>query len=129
MPNQQKILLTSLFLLGIIPLLIILFGDRDLIQSLTKEDGPAENLTALFYLVGSVLCAISIHKSEYKTLPILWALLCFIFLGEETSWFQRIFNYSVTSVEAMSTQNEFNLHNLEVFHTGSLLGSPSLKTF
>ena len=49
----------------------------------------------------------------------------FFFIGEETSWGQRFFHYSVPAVEQMSAQNEFNLHNLEIFQGGHLT-NPSI---
>ena len=45
-------------------------------------------------------------------MAIVWLVLCVLFLGEEVSWFQRVFGYSVPAVEAINSQGEFNLHNI-----------------
>ena len=44
-----------------------------------------------------------------------------IFLGEETSWFQRCLDFSVPAVENINTQSEFNFHNLNMIHGGQLI--------
>ena len=74
-------------------------------------------------MIGFIVCFIAIFKVERILLPIFWAILCIVFLGEETSWFQRLFHYSVPEVEQINVQNEFNLHNLKMFHGGSLTKS------
>jgi hypothetical protein len=44
----------------------------------------------------------------------MWALLCFLFFGEETSWLQHWAGYATPdSIRAMNVQSEFNLHNLQ----------------
>lgn len=62
-------------------------------------------------------------KRKRNFFSIVWVVLLILFLGEETSWFQRIFNYSVPSIEGMNAQEEFNFHNLDIFQGGSLLDS------
>jgi hypothetical protein len=112
-----KSLLAKIFLfVGIASILTIWLVGPDTANSLAKEDGVVETLSAIFWLSASVFSlVIAIRvKSKQKVMPIVWALLCFVFLGEETSWFQRTLNYSVPSIEQVSTQNEFNIHNLEI---------------
>jgi hypothetical protein len=74
-------------------------------------------------MVALIVCFIAVFKNEHKLLPVVWAILCFIFIGEETSWFQRLFNYSVPWVEQVNQQKEFNLHNLNIFQSGKLTNS------
>jgi hypothetical protein len=107
-------------LIGIASVLFVWLGDPGNVYALTREDGVVENLSALFYVIGFIVSFISIFKNERKHLPIIWAVLCFIFLGEETSWFQRVFHYSVPLVEQNNAQNEFNIHNMKLFHGGNL---------
>ena len=121
----KRIHIPIAFLFGIFSILFIWFGEADNVSVLIKEDGVVENLSAIFYMAGFIVCLISIFKVERKLLPIIWAVLCFVFLGEETSWFQRIFHYSVPEVEKINVQNEFNFHNLIIFHGGHLT-SPSI---
>ena len=115
---------------GIISISFVFLGDPDFVYSITREDGLIENLTAVFYMIALIFSFISIFKGKPIFLPLTWAILCFIFLGEETSWFQRVFDFSVPTVENINAQNEFNLHNLKIFEGGSLLDNPiTLKTF
>jgi hypothetical protein len=122
-------------LFKIIPFLSIVFGlssllvlwtvDQNLAICATKEDGFVETLSALFYLVGIIVSFITALKTKPRYLAVIWMLLCTIFLGEETSWFQRYLGYSVQSVENLNAQKEFNLHNLIVFQGGKLADSSS----
>ncbi|WP_353777537.1 hypothetical protein [Winogradskyella sp. 3972H.M.0a.05] len=109
-----------LFALGLLSILFIAFSTEAFAYKITREDGVIENITAIFYLAGFIVGVITIFKTKKMLLPIAWTLMCFIFLGEETSWFQRIFNYSVESVESVNAQNEFNLHNLSIFEGDDL---------
>ena len=111
------------FVFGISVTLYVWFGEPSTINILAKEDGVVEYLSVIFYMVGLMVCLIALFKSEHKFLPLVWAILCFIFIGEETSWFQRLFDYSVPWVEQMNEQKEFNLHNLNIFQSGKLSGS------
>jgi len=99
-------------------------------QSLLRyslEDGPVENVTAaLFGLACTGLIVMMFRspllregKGWYRYLFLVgWALLMFVFFGEEISWGQRILGFSAPDVvAAANAQNEFNLHNLEVLQT------------
>ena len=107
-------------LFGLIAIFYIRYGDLENTSFLTKEDGLIENLSALFYLMGFFISLISISRNERILLPIVWAALCLLFLGEETSWFQRVFHYSVSFIEQRSDQGEFNLHNLKILNSSPL---------
>jgi len=116
--NRKLIIITLLF--GLTSTLFIWFSDVDYGQIITYEDGLFENLTAIFYLIAFVLSLLASIKNRRFKLAIIWVFLSFVFLGEETSWFQRIFNYSVPLVEDANVQNEFNIHNIEIFQGGGL---------
>lgn len=118
---KNKLLMPFSLVFGLFFVLFIWFGEPNFVVEITEEDGFIEYLTAVFYLLGFFLAIIAIFKRKKRlVLAIVWAILCFMFLGEETSWFQRILKYSVPGVENVSSQNEFNLHNLEIFSGDSL---------
>ena len=51
-----------------------------------------------------------------------WSFCALVFFGEETSWLQHYANYTVPEdIAAMNTQSEFNLHNLNIFQSKSLM--------
>ncbi len=102
-------------LFGFVTTFYIRYGDRENVLFFTKEDSLVENLSAIFYLVGLLISLISIFRKKHILLAIVWAVLCLLFLGEETSWFQRQLEYSVPLVEQHSLQHEFNIHNLAMF--------------
>jgi len=114
--NARHILISLIF--GFTTIFYIRYGDFT--SALTKEDGIIEYLSALFYLVGFFAGLISIHKNGHILFTLLWTALCLIFLGEETSWFQRLLHYSVPFIERQNAQNEFNIHNLNIFNNTSL---------
>jgi hypothetical protein len=111
----NKILIPISLLFGLVAIFYIRYGDRENVLFFTKEDGVVENLSATFYLVGFFISLISVFRKEHALLSIVWAALCLLFLGEETSWFQRYLEYSVPFVEQRSLQHEFNIHNLAIF--------------
>lgn len=115
MLSKYNLTVRILFYFGLLSLLFIWLGKQSYVYQITREDGIVENLTAIFYLLGFIFGLRAIFKNKQLLFPIIWTILCFFFLGEETSWFQRIFNYSVPAVENVNAQNEFNLHNLELF--------------
>ncbi|MBT8272816.1 MAG: hypothetical protein KJO77_03350 [Bacteroidia bacterium] len=121
MDRNQKIFLGA-FIFGIFSVLFIWFGEPAFVSRITREDGEVENLTAVFYLIAFILCLLSFVKDRKFYLALIWVFLCFVFLGEETSWFQRLFKYSVPTIEEMNAQDEFNIHNLDVFQGGGILG-------
>ena len=105
----------------IVLLTIVLVSGPETAGRIALEDGPAEYLQALFYVGGLVASVWAFMRGYNRLLAGLWAVLCLLFFGEETSWMQRIFDYSVPSVEATSSQGEFNLHNQFIFGSGRLL--------
>jgi len=119
MTKKEKTLYQIIALFGLFSVTFIWLGKQEYVYQISREDGVIENLTAILYLLGFIIGVVTVYKlrSNRKALlfPIIWTFLCFVFLGEETSWFQRLFNYSVPGVESVNAQKEFNFHNLAIF--------------
>lgn len=96
-------------------------------SSYGAEDYVIENLTAIFFLISSIGFFITALKSTYLKkqntnmayfMIIAWAILMFIFFGEEISWGQRIFNFNTPdSLMEVNLQGEFNIHNIGIVDT------------
>jgi hypothetical protein len=99
------------------------FLNERISAALTKESGYIESAGVIFFAIALFFLVKISLKRKNIILPIIWALLCVIFIGEETSWFQHYFHYEVPAVEKINVQNEFNIHNLEIFQGGKLTGS------
>ena len=99
---------------------------------IAKEDSYFENGTALLFLVISILFLVlffridmfrkeedKLYFSSYtkRIFFLLFALMFFVFFGEEISWGQRIFGFETPeAIKVRNMQNEFNFHNIDVFH-------------
>ncbi len=108
--------------LAIALLIVIWQCDQETADRLYQEDGIIENLAALSYLSGLFFCGYRLVRPGPKSVKTLvfWGVLCVIFLGEEISWGQRLFNYPTPALIAeINTQEEFNLHNLACLQGGS----------
>ena len=121
-------------------LIIILFYipcfiSNEVLKQLTEEDGFYENLGALLFLATSItFFMLAINPAYYRAeadgqrnsaRKYFWFLaLLFLFaFGEEISWGQRIFNFETPEIiKKINIQDEFNLHNLEIFHGKTLEG-------
>lgn len=115
--------------------LVILWKMPEQATSLGIEDGPAENLTALFLLVASIAMAIHAAKlilnnqsRQLATLALLASIAFFVFAGEEISWGQRILGIETNEfMQEYNWQGEMNFHNLHTdlfnvaFHYGALV--------
>lgn len=87
------------------------------------EDGPIEYISALLFGLTSLGFVIFMGRSRFLrrrtewwryVFVICWALLMFVFMGEEVSWGQRIFDYETpASVRDSNVQGEFNIHNYQ----------------
>ena len=97
--------------------------DGQSVVEMSEEDGPVENLSSIFFLLSSICFVIAARRSDFlkrkKEIPRylmigLWALLMFIFAGEEISWGQRVFGFATPEVLGeMNTQDELNIHNIK----------------
>lgn len=85
----------------------------------TQEDGFAETMQVIFYLLTLILGLIVTRRqwqSEHKVIAFLYTGLCFalfFLIGEELSWGQRLFGWQTAeSLVEINKQNETNLHNI-----------------
>jgi hypothetical protein len=92
---------------------------------LWEEGAAVESLSALGYAVA--FCAFIWAGRRTRGLPRLWcwlwAFLSFVFCGEETSWLQSYLHYATPpEIAEENKQHEFNLHNLYIFQSYSMMG-------
>lgn len=122
-----------LFWLPVITSLVIigLQVNRTIFRLLLQEDGPAEWLTAIcFVLAGfvSVRIAFNRFRTEHwwqAALFIVIAAVMFFAGGEEISWGQRLFGWETPQeLNDVNDQGETNLHNI-----GILLDITNLAMF
>ncbi|NRA19261.1 MAG: hypothetical protein HRU05_02135 [Oceanospirillaceae bacterium] len=114
--NLLKFNIISLLLLILFTFIILFFE----LSFMTTEDGVVEYLSALFWLIGVIFSFFVIKTKKRKFIPIIFLFVCFISLGEEISWGQRILNVSTPDFMAQANkQNELNFHNLHIFSGGS----------
>jgi hypothetical protein len=93
-------------------------GNKALLEWFCREDGPVENLTALFYLVAAGMFVYANRRDRFRNVW-LWgyALLFFLVAGEEISWGQRVFCIDTPEVLVrVNVQGEANLHNIQGVH-------------
>lgn len=106
----------------------IAFPDVKYNEYFTDEDSWIENISALAFLLASILFFVSFWKSNGSGLNLgflktkrNWiflaiGLMFFVAFGEEISWGQRIFGWSTPEALAeVNYQQETNLHNLDFF--------------
>ena len=87
---------------------------------LKSEDGPLEWMQFIEYALSSLLAFLIFLRSKKKNInSFIWlliAFLSFLIAGEEISWGERIFGFSIESITELSIQDETNFHNLPFFH-------------
>jgi len=120
--HHQSIFGTALSLLFVLTFFIWSELDPNSLQKIAKEDGPIENLSAVFFGLSSICFIVVACRSDFLKrkdglkylMTISWALLMFVFMGEEISWGQRIFNIATPEIlEEVNKQNEITIHNIE----------------
>jgi hypothetical protein len=93
-------------------------ADLAWLNSMTVEDGLIEDLSAFFWLAGFVSCLwyLLIRGGyRHRRMMILFCIVCFICLGEEISWGQRIFHITTPNILLkLNMQGEFNFHNIRL---------------
>jgi hypothetical protein len=91
-------------------------------RALAAENRPIELASALFYFAAMMVAAYGATQvsGALRWYLALWALLCFLFFGEETSWLQHYLRYPTPAWMAHeNVRGEFNLHNLRTFTVAS----------
>lgn len=119
-----------LVLLGIIAsyVIILFLLDPTKAKSLTTEDGITENLSVLCYFLSGGLFFYLFFKSKSTTgkyifgtrrnyFFLILGVFCFLILGEEINWGQRIFEVDAPEWIAEKESGEMNLHNLDTLFT------------
>lgn len=116
--TRQRVVYASLFVFAIFAswfAFLNFFAGRQALLDLGAEDHPVENLAALFWAAASAVCVYRLVRGQKQSrlLLVFWAVAAFVFMGEETSWFQRVLDFQTPeSVAEANLQGEFNLHNL-----------------
>jgi len=123
----MKRFLLSLFI--ILLFYLPCYISNDLLIDLTQEDGPYEYTGAIFFLfTAGVYFILAIYPKRYndhskenrRITRVYFSILALVFVfafGEEISWGQRIFNFATPeAIKDINLQQEFNFHNLEIFH-------------
>ena len=96
----------------------VLFASYYLVRGaypyLYMEDGFFESLTAVFAIIASLFCLISIYyNNDYASIKLALFVLFFLFGMEEISWGQRIFGWNTPdALSAINYQNETTIHNI-----------------
>ena len=106
---------------GLLCLHILLFGvlalaNPQLYNALTYEDQLVENLTAVWYLLASVLLFV-VARNEQRGIArgiyIMVGIALVFIAGEEISWGQRIIGFATPDyLLDTNVQEEFNFHNI-----------------
>ncbi len=120
----------AVFLLMVLVYLLVFLPSESMIY-VTQEDGLIEYLTALCFLISSLLCFTLFVKGRFRDgeyqeryqsyrqrlFFLLLALVLFCGFGEEISWGQRIFGFGTPELfMEHNVQKEFNIHNLRFFN-------------
>lgn len=113
------------------------FIDRDIYIALAVEDGVAESLTAVFFLAAGIILIVAAAKScrndrrlARQILPVGLGLFFVFIAGEELSWGQRIFHFSLPeSMSGTTFFDDLSFHNLKIFGYPLLEGNRLLNMF
>ena len=123
----KEISLLRLYILSIILIItfsysIYIFCSDAVIIAIGKEDSLFEWVTAIFFLLSSVLCFASFKRNK-NIFVLALALMFFMGMGEEISWGQRLIGFNTPpELRAVNVQHETNIHNLEIFNDKYLNG-------
>jgi len=139
-PDHQDIpvpraIIIATYLILFVEITLLLFS-VDTVVWLGQEDGLVENAGALSFLLAGAVFLVTAYRSSgfhrqyginHNESPLaLLALgaLCLVCFGEEISWGQRLFDYSIPAWLAdINRQGEWNLHNLAPFHAKTAEGA------
>ncbi len=134
MQNKDSVTIVVSLIWLIISYVIILFFNDEVIIYFAAEDGIYETASAICFFLTSVVFfylylkdikgnQIFVIKTKRNLFYLLLGLLFLFGAGEEISWGQRIFNFQTPDeLKEINRQNEFNIHNLKIFHGDSVNG-------
>ena len=91
---------------------------ESVLVTVTAEDGVVEYASAGAWLVATLLCGRALRRSPRRARGLLagWMVLCFVCMGEEVSWLQRVIGFETPdAVFGRNLQQEVTLHNLPLF--------------
>ncbi len=118
--NKKINFLHSIFSSAIVSTVFLFYFSNSVYNSLVKEDGIIEYLTAIFLLSISIFLikkllemkdSISVNNFGI----IMFSIIFFFGFGEEISWGQRIFNIETPPFFSENNlQSETNIHNLMI---------------
>lgn len=94
-------------------------------SALWMESGLVENFSAIGYVFAMVFFYQVARQapSRVRIWAVFWLILSFLCCGEETSWLQHFIGYQTPhDVAEINRQEEFNLHNLDMFQSEKLIG-------
>ncbi len=99
-------------------------------DGINRGEGPLEWIQFFQYAIASFFSILIFLKAKKKNSinSLIWLIFCsfcFLIAGEEISWGERIFGFTINSVAELSIQGETNLHNLPFFH--NYLLDPALQ--
>lgn len=103
---------------------VYLLFDKNTVSAIGKEDGLFEWITAINFLIASLVFLLSFLKSRNYFL-LLFAIIFFIGFGEEISWGFRLFNYELSEkLKETNVSGELNIHNIELFNARDFTDQP-----
>ncbi len=91
---------------------------ESILVAVTIEDGVVEYASAFAWLLATLLCVRALGHAPRRARWLLagWTALCFVCMGEEVSWGQRIVGFDTPdAVFGQNTQQEVTFHNLPIF--------------
>ena len=120
--SSLRLYILSIILIITFSYSIYIFCSNEVISKLCDEDSFFECLTAIFFLLASLLCFATFKRN--KNIFVLGlALMFFMGMGEEISWGQRLIGFNTPpELRAVNVQHETNIHNLEIFNDKYLNG-------
>ena len=91
---------------------------ESILVAMTIEDGVVEYASAFAWLLATLLCVRALGHAPRRARWLLagWMALCFLCMGEEVSWGQRIVGFDTPdAVFGQNQQQEVTFHNLPIF--------------
>ena len=91
---------------------------------LQNEDGIMEWGSVALLILAAINAFRLQKESQQRWERLAWLLffvICFLFIGEEISWGERLHGVGIDAIRSINTQGETNLHNIAGFQGRGLL--------